>query len=289
VPPSRACRQPRAHAATPAAPAPGCLYCTWAEVLVVAAREAEVDAVVVVEHGGDAVEAEAVEAQLLHPVAQVGEQVAQRLVAAVVEQAGVPQGVVPRLALREQGARGGGGGGSRSAAGGIAAAKRGGEAGWIAHGKEAGSASARRCGHRLWDAGQRLVCRPPRSLCWASWACCCPSSVHLLEVVGVLGLAQVEAGEAVVRVGGDVGVHDVQQHVDAQAVGLVDERLELLRGACGAGRPCTRPTVSTRGGGAALERPAGRRARRQRGRCAREQRVGQRGAHPIARTPQTGW
>jgi hypothetical protein len=33
---------------------------TWAEILVVAAAEAKVDAVVVVQHGGDAVKAEAV-------------------------------------------------------------------------------------------------------------------------------------------------------------------------------------------------------------------------------------
>lgn len=59
-----------------------------------------------------------------------------------------------------------------------------------------------------------------------------PARTRLLEVVCVLALAQVEAGQAVVDVGGDVGVHDVQQHGDAQPMGLVDQRLELLRGAC---------------------------------------------------------
>jgi hypothetical protein len=36
---------------------------------------------------------------------------------------------------------------------------------------------------------------------------------HLLEVIGLLGLAQVKARQPVVGIGGDVGVHHVQQHL----------------------------------------------------------------------------
>ena len=48
---------------------------------------------------------------------------------------------------------------------------------------------------------------------------------HLKEVVVLLLLAQVEAGQAVVGVAADVAVYDVQQHHDAQPVRLVDECL----------------------------------------------------------------
>ncbi|KAI3492991.1 hypothetical protein L1887_42366 [Cichorium endivia] len=67
-----------------------------AKVLVVAAAESGADAVVRVEHGGDAVEAETIESVLLHPEEAVAEQEAQHLVVAIVEQARVPE-LVPAL------------------------------------------------------------------------------------------------------------------------------------------------------------------------------------------------
>lgn len=61
------------------------------KVLVVATREACADAVVGVHHGGDAVEAEAVELVLFHVEAEVAEQEAEDLVVIVVEEAAVPE------------------------------------------------------------------------------------------------------------------------------------------------------------------------------------------------------
>ncbi len=63
-----------------------------AEVVVVCSEGAV--AVGVVEHGGDAIEAEAVEAEFLQPVADVGEEELFYLRAAVVEDFGVPLRVI---------------------------------------------------------------------------------------------------------------------------------------------------------------------------------------------------
>ena len=71
------------------------------EVLVVIPGELHLEAVVVVQHGGDAVEAEPVESVLVHPVPEVREEVPLHLPVFVVVQAAVPQPVVPRLALAE--------------------------------------------------------------------------------------------------------------------------------------------------------------------------------------------
>lgn len=53
------------------------------KVLLVAIREGMCNSMVVVDHAGDAVEAEAVETELLQPVAQVGKQEAQNLTTCV--------------------------------------------------------------------------------------------------------------------------------------------------------------------------------------------------------------
>lgn len=58
-----------------------------AKVLVVSSRESSADAVVDVHHTRHSVEAEAVEHELFHVVAQVGQQEAENFVVAVVEQA----------------------------------------------------------------------------------------------------------------------------------------------------------------------------------------------------------
>ncbi len=65
------------------------------EVLPVVAREDHLQAVVQVHHAGDPVEAEAVELVLLQVEAQVGQQEAEHLPVAVVEEPGVPHPVVP--------------------------------------------------------------------------------------------------------------------------------------------------------------------------------------------------
>mmetsp|Transcript_6310 Transcript_6310/g.10708 ORF Transcript_6310/g.10708 Transcript_6310/m.10708 type:complete len:559 (+) Transcript_6310:975-2651(+) len=72
------------------------------EVLVVVAREAHADAVVLVEDGGDGVEAEAVHLVLVEEPGQVREQEALHLVLGVVEEHRVPLGVVAlRAPVRE--------------------------------------------------------------------------------------------------------------------------------------------------------------------------------------------
>mmetsp|Transcript_10489 Transcript_10489/g.27988 ORF Transcript_10489/g.27988 Transcript_10489/m.27988 type:complete len:478 (-) Transcript_10489:99-1532(-) len=119
-----------------------------AEVLVVASRVALADAVGLVEHARDAVEAEAVEAVLLHPPPHVREHEPHHLVLGVVEDLRVPLGVVP-----------------------------------------------------------------------------------LRAAVGVAVVAAVLLGEAVQRVGGGVRVHQVDVHVQTQAVGGVHQLLQLVRGA----------------------------------------------------------
>lgn len=60
--------------------------------------EAGAEAAVVVEHAGDAVEAEAVEIEFVDPVAGVGEEEVEDFGFAVVEAAGVPGGVVAAFA-----------------------------------------------------------------------------------------------------------------------------------------------------------------------------------------------
>ena len=54
-------------------------------------------AMVVVEHGGDAIEAKAIEAEVLHPVGEVREEELADFFSAVVEKAGVPLGVVAEV------------------------------------------------------------------------------------------------------------------------------------------------------------------------------------------------
>ena len=66
-----------------------------AEIAVVA-HKVRAQPVVVVKHGGHAVEAEAVEVVLLQPELEVGEQEVDDLVLAVVEQLGVPRRVILR-------------------------------------------------------------------------------------------------------------------------------------------------------------------------------------------------
>ncbi len=57
-----------------------------------------------IEHWGDPVEPEAVKAENVHPHPQVGQQEPEDLPFEVVEQAGVPQGVVaPRPGMEEAG------------------------------------------------------------------------------------------------------------------------------------------------------------------------------------------
>ena len=65
-----------------------------AEVVVVAA-ERFAQAVIEVDHAGHAVEAEAVEAELLQPVADVAQQEPLHFVLAVVEQQRIPRDVLP--------------------------------------------------------------------------------------------------------------------------------------------------------------------------------------------------
>ena len=60
--------------------------------------ESRPDAMVEVEHRSHAIEAEAVEVEILHPIAHIREQELQRLLLAVVEQFGVPKVVVAALA-----------------------------------------------------------------------------------------------------------------------------------------------------------------------------------------------
>mmetsp|Transcript_57353 Transcript_57353/g.181562 ORF Transcript_57353/g.181562 Transcript_57353/m.181562 type:complete len:632 (+) Transcript_57353:346-2241(+) len=122
-----------------------------AEVLVVVAGEGHLEAVVVVHHGGDAIEAVAVELVLIEPVAGVGEEVAHCLPVPVVEEARVPHPVVP--------------------------------------------------------AGARVE-----------------------EVVGA-----VEVVDAIDGVVGGVRVDDVHKHHEPEAMGLIDERLEVLGGAAAGG------------------------------------------------------
>ena len=69
-----------------------------AEVLLVVARKLHLEAVVVVQHGRDAVEAEPVEAVLVHPVPQVGQEVPLHLPVTVVVNPGVPEPVVAVVA-----------------------------------------------------------------------------------------------------------------------------------------------------------------------------------------------
>ena len=64
-----------------------------AVVIVVISSESLSEAVVVVEHGGDAVKAESVEAVFLQPVFAVGEEEVEHLVLSVVEAEGVPGGM----------------------------------------------------------------------------------------------------------------------------------------------------------------------------------------------------
>mmetsp|Transcript_11978 Transcript_11978/g.25167 ORF Transcript_11978/g.25167 Transcript_11978/m.25167 type:complete len:437 (+) Transcript_11978:306-1616(+) len=64
------------------------------EVLPVVARELVLQTVVGVHHGGDAVEAEAVELVLLHPPTQIGQKEAHGLILAIVEAAAVPHPVI---------------------------------------------------------------------------------------------------------------------------------------------------------------------------------------------------
>ena len=118
------------------------------KVLVVVARKADVDPVVVIQHAGDAVEPEPVKVVLVEPVLDVGQQIAQRLVAAVIEQPRVPLAVVAGVAL------------------------------------------------------QKVVLAPT--------------------------LPEVKPGQAVVRVAGDVRVHDIQEHADPELVRLVHQVLEVL-------------------------------------------------------------
>ena len=70
-------------------------------VVVAIGHEALAEAVAVVEHGGDAVEAEAVEVELLEPVLAVGEQEVEHFVLAVVEAKAVPCGMLSAVALVE--------------------------------------------------------------------------------------------------------------------------------------------------------------------------------------------
>ena len=51
-------------------------------------------------------------------------------------------------------------------------------------------------------------------------------------------LADVEAGKAVVGVGGDVGVHHIQQHYKTQAVRHVHQRLHTRRAHSHQQKPC---------------------------------------------------
>ena len=67
-------------------------------VIVAVVAEGFAEAVAVVEHGGDAVEAEAVEAVLVEPELAVGEQEVEHFVAAVVEAERVPGAVFAPLA-----------------------------------------------------------------------------------------------------------------------------------------------------------------------------------------------
>ena len=67
--------------------------------VVVVAGESSVEAVVEVEHAGDAVEAEAVDAVFVEPEAAVGEEEAADLGLGVVEASGVPGGVVSASAM----------------------------------------------------------------------------------------------------------------------------------------------------------------------------------------------
>ncbi len=70
--------------------------------VVAVASECLAQPVAVVEHGGDAVEAESVEVELLEPVLAVREQEVLHAVVAVVEAEGVPCGVLVAVALAEE-------------------------------------------------------------------------------------------------------------------------------------------------------------------------------------------
>mmetsp|Transcript_15557 Transcript_15557/g.33794 ORF Transcript_15557/g.33794 Transcript_15557/m.33794 type:complete len:656 (+) Transcript_15557:2686-4653(+) len=67
----------------------------WTEVLVIATSVAFADAVGVVQHRGDAIEAETIEAVLLQPPSHVGKQEPQDLVLRVVEDLRVPLRMMP--------------------------------------------------------------------------------------------------------------------------------------------------------------------------------------------------
>lgn len=73
-----------------------------AVVIVAVTAEGLAQSVVVVEHGGYAVEAEAVEVKLFEPVLAVGEQEVYHFVFAVIEAERVPRGVfAPVVAVEE--------------------------------------------------------------------------------------------------------------------------------------------------------------------------------------------
>ena len=76
-------------------------YCIGIHILIeilLRRIESRVIAVVEIEHGSHAVEAEAIEAELLQPIAHIGEQELQRFLLAVVEEFGIPELVVAALA-----------------------------------------------------------------------------------------------------------------------------------------------------------------------------------------------
>jgi hypothetical protein len=77
----------------------GVLVRVGAKVLGIAPREVAADAVVRVEHAGDAVEAKAVHAILPRPKGNVGQQKAKHLPLAVVEQTRVPLGMTTASTL----------------------------------------------------------------------------------------------------------------------------------------------------------------------------------------------
>ena len=68
-----------------------------AEIIVVAA-EGFAQAMIEIEHAGDAIEAEAVEAKFFQPVAQVAQQEALDFVFAVIEQQRIPGDMLPARA-----------------------------------------------------------------------------------------------------------------------------------------------------------------------------------------------
>ena len=61
----------------------------------------EAVAVVKIEHRGHAIKAETIEAELLQPIAHIGEQELQRFLLAVVEEFGIPKVVVAACARME--------------------------------------------------------------------------------------------------------------------------------------------------------------------------------------------